>query len=65
MTGDTIFNALKLNDFEVDENEVPLYPPKILSAEIIVNPFDDIVPREIKKTVQQTTEEKPKPKGKK
>eukprot|EP01114_Cavostelium_apophysatum_P017923 TRINITY_DN5426_c0_g1_i1.p1 TRINITY_DN5426_c0_g1~~TRINITY_DN5426_c0_g1_i1.p1 ORF type:complete len:539 (-),score=195.90 TRINITY_DN5426_c0_g1_i1:14-1474(-) len=45
VTGDTIFNILKLNDLQVDENERPLYPPKIISAEILSNPFDDIKPR--------------------
>ena len=30
---------------ELDKNERPLYPPKIISVRIVDNPFDDIVPR--------------------
>ena len=43
--GDTIYNVMKINDFEVDEEGRPLNPVQILSAEIIWNPFEDIVPR--------------------
>eukprot|EP01119_Soliformovum_irregulare_P010075 TRINITY_DN2458_c0_g1_i1.p1 TRINITY_DN2458_c0_g1~~TRINITY_DN2458_c0_g1_i1.p1 ORF type:complete len:457 (+),score=142.25 TRINITY_DN2458_c0_g1_i1:70-1371(+) len=50
ITGDTIFNVLKANDFELDEQEKPLFPPKITSIDIISNPFSDIVPRERKKS---------------
>ncbi|KAI5475741.1 Peptidyl-prolyl cis-trans isomerase, cyclophilin-type [Pseudohyphozyma bogoriensis] len=42
--GDTLFNVLKLNDIEL-EGERPLYPPVIKSAEVLDNPFPDIVPR--------------------
>jgi peptidyl-prolyl cis-trans isomerase SDCCAG10 len=45
ITGDSMYNLLKMNDFEVDQNDRPIYPPKILSTEILYNPFDDIVPR--------------------
>jgi len=41
-----LFNVLKLNDTEVEPGtERPVYPPKILSAEVLENPFEDIVPR--------------------
>ena len=30
---------------DTDANERPLYPPRIKSTEIVLNPFDDIVPR--------------------
>nr|CAG8469685.1 5942_t:CDS:10 [Entrophospora candida] len=42
---DTIFNVLKIGELEVDENERPLYPPQIISTEVVWNPFDDIIPR--------------------
>ncbi|KAI1307676.1 Peptidyl-prolyl isomerase cwc27 [Mortierella claussenii] len=45
VAGDTIFNVLKIGGLEVDSNERPLYPPKVNSCTIVVNPFDDIVPR--------------------
>ena len=49
ITGDTIFNAININqlptkeDFPIDD-----VMPKIVKAEVIINPFIDIVPREAK-----------------
>lgn len=34
-----------MGEMEIDSNERPLYPPRIKSTEIVLNPFDDIVPR--------------------
>ncbi|KAF9937671.1 Peptidyl-prolyl isomerase cwc27 [Mortierella alpina] len=45
IAGDTIFNVLRIGGLEVDANERPLYPPKVVSCTIVVNPFDDIIPR--------------------
>ena len=45
VVGETIFNVLKTGELEIDENERPLYPPKITSTEVVWNPFDDIIPR--------------------
>ncbi|CAG2122495.1 unnamed protein product, partial [Medioppia subpectinata] len=45
---------------QVDQNERPLYPHKIISAEILLNPFPDIIPR-IK---EKKTESKPEAKSK-
>jgi len=53
VTGASLFNVLKMNDLEVDENERPLYPPEILSVDVVWNPFDDIVPIEKPKNVEQ------------
>ncbi|CAO3607029.1 unnamed protein product [Mucor hiemalis] len=36
---------MKMTELEVDENERPLYPPRIKSTEVVLNPFDDIIPR--------------------
>lgn len=47
ITGDTIFNMLKLEDADIDANERPLYPYRILKTEVLLNPFDDIVPRQV------------------
>lgn len=60
ITGDTIFNLLKANDFEVDENDKPLFPPKIISVDVVNNPFDDIIPRVTKKS-DSSKEQKGKP----
>ncbi|KAI6044372.1 cyclophilin-like domain-containing protein [Pisolithus marmoratus] len=45
VVGDTLYNALKIGEMELGENERPLYPPKIQSITIVDNPFPDIVPR--------------------
>ncbi|KAI0369795.1 cyclophilin-like protein [Pilatotrama ljubarskyi] len=45
VVGDTIFNVLKIGEMEIDDNERPLYPPKIKRIRIIDNPFPNIVPR--------------------
>ncbi|KAI9491944.1 cyclophilin-like domain-containing protein [Zychaea mexicana] len=45
IAGDTIYNVLKMGEMETDANERPLYPPRIKTTEIVLNPFDDIVPR--------------------
>ncbi|ONK55078.1 uncharacterized protein A4U43_UnF7820 [Asparagus officinalis] len=57
VTGDSIFNLLRLGDVETDNDDRPLDPPpKILSVEVLWNPFDDIVPRRVaEKPVSQTT----------
>lgn len=44
ITGDTIYNLNRFDNFEL-EGDRPLFPPKILSAEVTNNPFDDIVVR--------------------
>jgi peptidyl-prolyl cis-trans isomerase SDCCAG10 len=46
--GDTIYNLMKMADAELVEgegSERPLYPTKITGAEILVNPFEDMVAR--------------------
>lgn len=45
VAGDTLFNVMKMTELELDENERPLYPPRIKSTEVVLNPFDDIIPR--------------------
>lgn len=56
--GETIYNVLKMADAEIDSNERPMYPYKINKTEVLLNPFDDIVPR--KTTKGDRTEEKSK-----
>ena len=45
VTGETVYNMLKLEEALVNENDRPLYPPKILKTETLNNPFTDIVLR--------------------
>lgn len=56
VTGDSIYNLIRIGEVETDKDDRPLDPPpKITSIEVIWNPFDDIVPREISKKLSQTT----------
>ncbi|KAM5532815.1 hypothetical protein V8D89_013534 [Ganoderma adspersum] len=59
IVGDTFFNVLKIGEMELDDNEQPLYPPKIKRVRIVDNPFEDIVPRITaeEKRVQQRARE--------
>ncbi|XP_065262933.1 spliceosome-associated protein CWC27 homolog isoform X2 [Emys orbicularis] len=49
ITGDTIYNMLRLTEVEIDKEERPFNPHKIKSSEVLFNPFDDIIPRTNKK----------------
>ncbi|XP_056593484.1 spliceosome-associated protein CWC27 homolog [Triplophysa dalaica] len=60
VTGDTVYNMLRLADVECDKDERPLNPHKIRSSDVLHNAFDDIIPREIK-----AKKEKGKDEGKK
>lgn len=54
VTGDSIYNLLRLGEVETDKDDRPLDPPpKIASLEVVWNPFDDIIPREIFKKVPE------------
>ncbi|XP_005392691.1 PREDICTED: peptidyl-prolyl cis-trans isomerase CWC27 homolog isoform X1 [Chinchilla lanigera] len=66
VTGDTVYNMLRLTEVDIDDEERPRNPHKIKSCEVLFNPFDDIIPREIKKPKKEKPEEevkKLKPKG--
>jgi len=58
ITGDTIYNLIRLNSFEADKDDRPLKPPQVFRAEILWNPFEDIVPREKPK---EEVKEEPEP----
>ncbi|KAJ1646961.1 Peptidyl-prolyl isomerase cwc27 [Dispira simplex] len=45
VVGDTIFNVLKIGESEIDADERPLLPPRILDVVVEDNPIEDIVPR--------------------
>ncbi|OAD46939.1 Peptidyl-prolyl cis-trans isomerase CWC27 like protein [Eufriesea mexicana] len=55
VTGETIYNMLKLKETLVDVNDRPLYVPKMIKAELLNNPFSDIIPKII---VQESEEVK-------
>ncbi|KAL5097361.1 hypothetical protein RYX36_001688 [Vicia faba] len=56
VTGDTMYNLLRLGEVETDKSDRPLDPaPKILSVEVLWNPFEDIVPRTLQKPQTKAT----------
>jgi peptidyl-prolyl cis-trans isomerase SDCCAG10 len=62
IAGDTIYNLMKMAEAEIAEGseERPMYPTKITGAEIIINPFEDMVKRV--QVAQRTEPEAKKPK---
>ena len=61
VTGKTIYNLDAMGEYETDEQDKPLYPPRILSTEVIACPFDDIIPRDLRAAA--IVEEKTKVRG--
>ena len=45
VTGNSVYTAVKIGESEVGKDDRPVTPPVILGAEVIANPFPDIVPR--------------------
>lgn len=50
VVGDTIYNVMKMGEVELvgEGSERPLYPTRITGAEVLVNPFENMVRREIR-----------------
>ncbi|CAJ0962512.1 unnamed protein product [Ranitomeya imitator] len=66
VTGDTIYNLLRLAEVDIGEEDRPVNPHKIRITEVLFNPFDDIDPRVTKKLKKEKQEEEakqPKVKG--
>lgn len=64
VTGDTVYNMLRLAEVQCDCNERPLKPHKIRSTEVLASPFDDIEPRETKSSKLERKEEAKKSQSK-
>lgn len=45
VVGQTIYNLVRLTEVEVDKNERPVDPPRVLRAELTWDPFGDLEPR--------------------
>lgn len=62
IAGDTIYNLMKMAEAEIADGseDRPMYPTRVTSTEIIINPFDDMVKRA--QVVQKTESEAKKPK---
>ncbi|EDQ91497.1 uncharacterized protein MONBRDRAFT_34983 [Monosiga brevicollis MX1] len=53
VVGDTIYNLIRFNELSIDANERPDDPPIIKRIEVLINPFDDIKPREERMKAKQ------------
>lgn len=64
VSGETIYNMIKLNDSQTDPNDRVVYPHKINKVKILHNPFEDITPRieKIKSKDDDASESKKKSK---
>ncbi|CAG9794332.1 unnamed protein product [Diatraea saccharalis] len=60
VTGETIYNVLKLSEGLIGPDDRPEHPHKITDTEVLINPFTDIVPR----LLEVKEEEEPKKKKK-
>ena len=65
VTGDTIYNMVKLSDGDTDANERPINPHYIKTTHILNNPFDDIVARNAGEGKKEAKKEDKGPKRKK
>jgi peptidyl-prolyl cis-trans isomerase SDCCAG10 len=45
ITGNTIYNAIRMGEAEVDGEDRPVDPIRLLKIDVVWNPFEDIVPR--------------------
>ncbi|CAH8871711.1 unnamed protein product [Trichobilharzia szidati] len=61
VAGETLFNMLRLGEGEIGRNERPVRLHRIVGACIILNPYDDIEPRQLKKpSVKSSSEDEVK-----
>ena len=63
VAGDTVFNLLRMGEVETDDNDRPVDGTTLKTVEVLLNPFDDVVPRISQKTEEVVAPTKPKPKG--
>ncbi|CAA17903.1 cyclophilin family peptidyl-prolyl cis-trans isomerase Cyp7 [Schizosaccharomyces pombe] len=57
VVGDTIYNVVRISELELDANQRPVFPPKIISTEVIDNYFTDIKPRSTKEEREKIANE--------
>eukprot|EP00493_Phyllostaurus_siculus_P022495 UN22827 len=64
VTGNTVYNILKFNEINTDDDDRPDTVIVIKSTEVLSNPFPDIVPRKRAKPADQAPKKKKKKKRK-
>ncbi|XP_073964777.1 uncharacterized protein isoform X1 [Choristoneura fumiferana] len=63
VTGETIYNVLKLTEGLIGPDDRPEHPHKITSSEVLINPFTDIEPRVAAKPVEAPKKKKKERQG--
>uniref|UniRef100_A0A7S3ZRX2 PPIase cyclophilin-type domain-containing protein n=1 Tax=Pelagomonas calceolata TaxID=35677 RepID=A0A7S3ZRX2_9STRA len=63
VAGDTVFNLLRMGEVETDDNDRPVDGITLKTVEVLLNPFDDVVPRISQNVPAEVVEVKPKPRG--
>ena len=53
VVGETKYNLMNMNKLDVGEADRPLDPPRLIKTHVVINPFDDIVPRNLKKKASE------------
>jgi peptidyl-prolyl cis-trans isomerase SDCCAG10 len=57
VVGNTIYNVDRIGKSELEaDSDRPRYPTRIIGADVLVNPFDDIVPRTTPEQIKQQQE---------
>ncbi|OII71174.1 peptidyl-prolyl cis-trans cyclophilin-type family protein [Cryptosporidium andersoni] len=47
VVGKTIYNVIEMGEVDVDNSDCPILPIKIIKSYVLINPFDDIIPRNL------------------
>jgi len=63
VTGNSLYNLGRFDELELEANDRPCYPPRIQRFEVLLEPFDDIVPRP--RVLTEASDHAPKKKKKK
>ena len=48
VVGESIYNLLSFQSLDTDQQDRPSYPPYIKKIRVLLNPFDDVIPRNVK-----------------
>ncbi|EEA07860.1 peptidyl-prolyl cis-trans isomerase, cyclophilin-type family protein [Cryptosporidium muris RN66] len=47
VVGKTIYNVIEMGGVDVDSSDCPILPIKIIKSYVLINPFDNIIPRNL------------------
>lgn len=56
VTGDTLYNLARFNELETEGDDRPVDPPRVVRADVLWNPFEDIKPRVDREALEAAAE---------